>query len=285
MENSEWEKEDKKVLSIQDISCFGSCSTTVALPIIAATGVETAIIPSAILSTHTGGFKGFTFRDLSEDIPAIAKHWQTEGIAFDALYTGYLGDKKQIDMVIDIAGTLLKKGGICIIDPVMADHGKLYTGFDLQFVEEMKRLCKHADILLPNLTEACFLSGTEYRKEHDEEYIRYILYRLSSLVNGHIILKGINSREGKLGIAIFDTQREDVYIHYVDRINATSHGTGDCFAAAFVGAYMRGKAMKEAVEISADFVSKAIEYTLCDESHWYGVKFEKAIKDLIMNLA
>lgn len=284
MENTEWEKEDKKVLSIQDISCFGSCSTTVALPIIAATGVETAIIPSAILSTHTGGFKGFTFRDLSEDIPAIARHWQSEGIAFDALYTGYLGDKKQIDMVIGIADTLLKRGGICIIDPVMADHGKLYTGFDSAFVEEMKRLCRHADILLPNLTEACFLSGVAYCEEHDESYVLDILNKLSALVNGHIILKGIHIKAGKLGIAIFDTKKRQLHMHYIDRIDASSHGTGDCFAAAFVGAYMRGRTMEESVAIAANFVSKAIEYTLHDKNHWYGVKFERAIKDLVESL-
>ena len=151
----------KRILTIQDISCVGQCSLTVALPILSACGVETCVLPSAVLSTHTAGFSGYTFRDLTEDMPAIKDHWVKEGIAFDGVYTGYLGSTKQIDYVKEIIAATAKDG-VAIIDPAMADNGKLYPGFDAAFVEEMKKLCATADYLLPNLTEACLLTDTEY---------------------------------------------------------------------------------------------------------------------------
>ena len=150
---------DKRILTIQDISCVGQCSLTVALPILSAAGIETAILPSAVLSTHTAGFKGYTFRDLTDDMPAIAAHWKSEGIRFDAVYTGYLGSARQIAYVKQIFRDLLSDGGVRIVDPAMADNGKLYPGFDLAFAEEMKSLCAEADIILPNITEACFITG------------------------------------------------------------------------------------------------------------------------------
>ena len=170
---------NKKVLTVQDISCFGQCSTTVALPILCACGVETAIMPSAILSTHTGGFNGFTFRDLTEDLPKIMEHWVKEGISFDAIYTGYLGSKRQIEIVIDLFKNILKSDGIRIVDPAMADNGKLYTGFDTSFVNEMRNLIGFSDIILPNMTEAGLLTDSEIILENQtDEYIKDIIYKL-----------------------------------------------------------------------------------------------------------
>ena len=156
-----------KVLTIQDISCVGQCSLTVALPIISACGVETCVLPSAVLSPHTAGFSGYTFRDLTEDMPAIRQHWVKEGIKFDAIYTGYLGSTKQIDYVADIFADTAAENCVKIVDPAMADNGNLYPGFDMAFVEAMKGLCAKADYVLPNLTEACFLTGVEYKKTYD----------------------------------------------------------------------------------------------------------------------
>ena len=144
-----------RILTIQDISCLGQCSMTVALPILSACGQETVILPSAVLSTHTGGFTKPHIRDLTEDLPGIQAHWLREGIRFDAIYTGYLGSIRQIGMVADMMDTLPVPGGKIIVDPAMADHGKLYSGFDAAYVEAMKALCAKADVLLPNLTEAC----------------------------------------------------------------------------------------------------------------------------------
>ena len=167
--------EYKRVLTVQDISCFGQCSLTVALPILSACGVETCILPSAVLSTHTAGFKGFTFRDLASDMPSILNHWVSENIAFDAVYTGYLGSIDQVDYVLDIASKTLRKGGKLFVDPAMADNGKLYPGFDGEYVKAMLKLCKHADYIIPNITEACFLTGIEYKEVYDKEYIDLLI--------------------------------------------------------------------------------------------------------------
>ena len=189
----------KKVLTIQDISCVGQCSLTVALPIISACGMETCVLPSAVLSTHTAGFTGYTFRDLTEDMPAIKDHWVKEGIQFDAIYTGYLGSTKQIDYVADIFEATASKNGVKIVDPAMADNGSLYPGFDADFVEAMKGLCAKADYVIPNITEACFLTGIEYKTEYDREYVDLILQKLSALGCRNIIITGISYEEGKTG--------------------------------------------------------------------------------------
>ena len=163
---------NKKVLTMQDISCYGQCSITVALPIISAWGYETAILPSAILSTHTSGFTNFTVHDLSNEIPKIINHWKNEGIKYDALYVGYLGEISHIDLVIQIKNELLNKDAIFVLDPVMGDNGKLYPAFNMDYVKAIRRLIKEADIILPNLTEACFLTDTPYKEDYDEIYIK-----------------------------------------------------------------------------------------------------------------
>ena len=193
----------KKILTVQDISCVGQCSLTVALPIISACGVETCVLPSAVLSTHTAGFKGYTFCDLTEQMPSIKEHWIKEGIAFDAIYTGYLGSTKQIEYVADIFNSTAKDNCLKIVDPAMADNGKLYTGFDFEFVEAMKGLCAKADYIIPNITEACFLTGVEYKTEYDREYIDVLLSKLMDMGCKNIIFTGISYREGKTGVVVF----------------------------------------------------------------------------------
>jgi len=247
--------------------------------------VETCILPSAVLSTHTGGFKGFTFRDLTDDMPKIEAHWVAEKILFDAVYTGYLGSVRQIDYVKDIMDKTLLPGGKKIVDPAMADNGKLYVGFDDAFVEHMKELCGYADIILPNITEACFLTGTEYRGEsQDKKYVEDLLGKLGELGAKTVVLKGLSDEKGKLGNAVYDVQTENVQFYYSVRIDRNSHGTGDCFASAFTGALMRGRSMIDAVHLAADFVVECIRKTMDDEDHWYGVKFEKALPVLISGL-
>ena len=135
-------KETTKILTIQDISCFGQCSITVALPMISAFGIETAVLPSAVLSTHTSGFTDYTVRDLTEDLPAIRKHWESEGILFDAIYTGFIASAEQMDYIKDIIDSRLNPCGLVFVDPAMADHGEFYNGFDQDFADEMGELCK-----------------------------------------------------------------------------------------------------------------------------------------------
>lgn len=273
-----------RILTVQDISCVGQCSLTVALPILSACGIETGILPSAVLSTHTGGFTGYTFHDLTPQLPLIAQHWQREGIRFDAFYTGYLGSALQIDIVKDICRTLGREGAITVVDPAMADFGRLYAGFDDAFVRKMATLCAAADVILPNLTEACFLTETPYPAEgYDEAFITTLLSRLTALGAKSVILTGIAFREGENGVAVYENGTMRHYAHRL--IDRRCHGTGDVFASVFTGALLRGRALYDAARIAADFTLRCIENTIDDPAHWYGVHFETVLPELMARLA
>ena len=277
------EKQYKRVMTFQDISCVGQCSLTVALPILSAAGHETAILPSAVLSTHTGGFKGFTFRDLSGDIMPIAEHWKKEGIAFDAIYTGYLGSKEQIEYAKEMFATLGKKSGcVKVVDPAMADNGVLYTGFDSEFVDRMKTLVAKADYVLPNITEACLLTGREFRTEYDEGYVADLVKGLTDLGARDVILTGVSYEPSTTGVVVYENGKSRYYKH--KRLAKGSHGTGDVYASAFVGALLRGKDAFDAAGIAADYTVKCIENTTDDPDHWYGVKFEPVLPYYIERL-
>lgn len=269
----------KRILTMQDISCFGQCSLTVALPILSACGVETVILPSAVLSTHTGGFTDFTFRDLSDDIPAISAHWQKEGIDFDAIYTGYLGSIKQIDMVKDLFAKHTRVGGVKIVDPAMADNGKLYYGFDQAYADAMATLCSEADLVLPNITESCFMTGFEYKEVYDEEYVVLLLKALEDKGMKNVILTGISYSADTTGVVV--KLGKDIQYYSHKRIPVGSHGTGDVFASAFSGALLNGKSEFESAKIAAEYTLRCIENTQGDENHRYGVKFETAIPYLL----
>ncbi|MBO7214082.1 MAG: pyridoxamine kinase [Clostridia bacterium] len=269
---------DIKVLTIQDISCVGQCSLTVALPIISACGVETCVLPSAVLSTHTAGFKNFTFRDLTSDIPAIFNHWKNEGLSFDAVYTGYLGSAEQIEYMITLAKNSIKDGGKFIVDPAFADNGKLYPAFDLNYVNEMKRLVAVCDVVVPNLSEACFLCGIEYKTEYDESYVKSVVDGLVSLGAKSVVLTGIGYEKGYTGIVTFEN---GVYSYYKHEFLPNScHGTGDIYASAFVGAVVNGKSLYDASVVAADFTVLAIKETAKYDNHWYGAKFEPVLYKL-----
>lgn len=269
----------KRILTIQDISCVGQCSLTVALPILSACGLETAILPSAVLSTHSVGFRDFTFRDLTEDIPAIQHHWQQEGIRFQAVYTGYLGSARQIEMVKDICQNLLVPGGKKIVDPAMADRGELYPVFDMDFVQEMKKLVGEGDIVLPNITEASLLTDTEYREEYDEEYICGLVEGIHRLGACTVVLTGVSYDANSTGVLVSEQGKQTYYRH--ELLDRGCHGTGDVYASSFVGAYMHGKTVPEAARIAADYTLACIKNTLDDPNHWYGVKFEPVLGELI----
>lgn len=272
----------KKILTIQDISCVGQCSLTVALPILSACGHETVILPSAVLSTHSVGFKDFTFRDLTDDIPAIQEHWIREGIKFDAIYTGYLGSIRQIDYVANIYATMKKEGAPVICDPAMADSGELYPIFDNEYVKAMAKLCAQADIVLPNITEACLMTGREYSESYDEQYIKDLLGALKDIGINRVILTGVSYEPDTTGIVIYDNGEYSYYRH--KRFDRLCHGTGDIFASVFTGAYMRGHSLYEAAKIAGNFVLKCIKNTADDDAHWYGVKFEPVLGELIAAL-
>ena len=272
----------KKILTIQDISCVGQCSLTVALPILSACGVETCVLPSAVLSTHTAGFTGFTVRDLSDDMPAIKNHWLKEGIRFDAIYTGYLGSTQQIGYVADIFAETAAEGCVKVVDPAMADNGKLYPAFDQVYVEGMKGLCAKADYVVPNITEACFLADVEYRTEYDRAYIDLLLEKLTAIGCKNIILTCVSYAPGKTGIVVMENGNYAYYEH--EMLPNSCHGTGDIYASAFVGAYVRGKSAYDAAAIAANYTMECIRYTATLDNHWYGAAFEPVLGKLIDSL-
>ena len=271
--------EYKRVLTIQDISCLGQCSLTVALPIISACGIETCVLPSTVLSTHTTGFSGYTVRDLTEDMPAIKDHWVKEGVKFDAIYTGYLGSAKQIQYVKEFFAETAGEGCVKVVDPAMADNGVLYPAFDQAFVDVMKTLVGQADYLVPNITEACYLTGVEYRTEHTREYIDQLLTGLTDLGCGAVILTGVSYEEGKTGVVVYQNGEYQYYDH--EKLPNGCHGTGDVYASAFVGALVRGKTPYDAARIAADYTVSCIRTTGQLENHWYGAAFEPVLIELI----
>lgn len=272
---------DKRLLTIQDISCVGQCSLTVALPIISACGVECAILPSSVLSNHTAGFSGWTFRDLTDEMPNILAQWKKERVDFDAFYTGYVS-KTQIPHILDIMQETARPGALRIVDPVMGDGGKLYPGFDDDFPQEMCRLCKGADVIMPNLTEAALLLGEKYRTEYDQAYIEQTIKRLHALGAKNVVLTGVSLEPNKLGVACYDGN--EIRYYFTDRLDVSMHGTGDCYASSFAGALLRGHSILESASIAADFVVETIRQSMGDPSHWYGVKFEKALPYLISRM-
>ncbi len=271
----------KKIVTIQDISCVGKCSLTVALPIISAMGVETAIIPTAVLSTHTM-FKNFTFHDLTSEIVPIAEHWKSENIGFDAIYTGYLGSFEQIDIVSKFFEDFKTDDNLIFVDPVMADNGKLYPAFNEAFAKEMAKLCGKADIIVPNLTEAHFMTDIPYKESYDEEYIKEMLQALLALGPKIAVLTGVCLEPGKTGIMGLDGETGEYFHYYHERLDAIYHGTGDIFASTTVGALMNGKGISESFKIAADYTLETIRATMnSDDKAWYGVDFETTIPLLL----
>lgn len=274
----------KRILTIQDISCVGKCSLTVALPIISAMGVETAIIPTAVLSTHTM-FKNFTFRDLTGEIEPISRHWKDENIDFDSIYTGYLGSAEQIDIIANLFDEFKTDKNFIIVDPVMADNGKLYPAFDMTFAGKMATLCAKADIIIPNITEASFMTGMEYKTSYDEAYIKEMLKKLSDLGARISILTGATFDEDSIGVMGYDSESGEYYYYKHERIDAAYHGTGDIFASTLVGSLANGLTWQESIPIAADYTAKCIQLTIDDENgRTYGVNFEEAIPYLLKKI-
>lgn len=271
----------KRVAAIHDISCFGKCSLTVALPIISAAGIECAAIPTAILSTHTGGFSGYTFRDLTDDIMPVADHWKKENLEFDAVYTGYLGSVEQIDLVCKAFDTIKTNKTMLIVDPVMADHGKLYAGFAETFPKEMCRLCAKADIITPNITEAAFMTDMPFMAPpHSKEYIENLIAALRKITDGKIVLTGVEFNEGEIGAACLEGD-ELSYI-FTPYVNAAYHGTGDIFTSTLTCGILRGKSLSVAALVAAKYTAGCIKLTKEQYPEMkYGVNFEAEIPNLL----
>ncbi len=266
----------QRILTIQDISCLGQCSMTVALPILSACGHEVCILPSSVLSTHTGGFGKPEVTDMARSMDAIWRHWQRQGITFDGIYVGYLGSVDAVQVVGRIIEELLAPGGKVIVDPAMADHGKRYSGLSEQYADMMMELARRSDVMLPNVTEAAMMTGLPYRENFDEDYILQLLENLSGK---DVILTGGCFESGRTGAAL--RQKGQVSYCFHNRVEGSFHGTGDIFASAFTGAWLQGRTMEQAVKIAADYTLLCVQKTQENPAHWYGVKFETALPELI----
>ena len=272
----------KRVLTVQDISCLGKCSLTIALPVISAMGSETVILPTAVLSTHTM-FKNFTCKDLSDQIGPITAHWKSEGVSFDAIYTGYLGTAEQIDQMKQLFRDFRNENTVVFVDPVMADNGKLYAAFDMDYVRKNAELCADADIIVPNITEAALMTGMEYREEYDEAYIKKLLSRLNEFGAKISVLTGVSLEKGKTGVMGYDRENDEYFVYQNRRIDASYHGTGDLFSSVCVGELMRGRSWQDAMRAAADYTAHTIEVTLKNPKQpWYGVDFEATLPELML---
>lgn len=275
----------KRLVAINDISGFGKCSLTVALPVISAAGVETICMPTAVLSTHTGGFTGYTYRDLTCDMPNISAHWKSIDLKPDAIYSGFLGSFDQIDIVKKFAEDFKREDNLFIADPCMADHGKMYAIFDKKFAKAMAELCSKADIILPNITEACFMTETEFVSGlHTEKYIETLLNKLLDMGAKNVILTGVTFEEDKLG-AVFMGQDRVAKYYFQERLPGMYHGTGDVFASSFCGAILNGISYYDAMGIAVRYVCDCIKRTQSMENPiTYGVDFERGIPFYIKEL-
>ena len=266
----------KRIMTVQDISCVGKCSLTVALPIISAAGVEASVLPTAVLSTHTA-FPKFTFKDLTDEIQPINDTLKELNINFDAIYTGYLGSFRQLELVERFIDDF-KKECFVLIDPVMADNGKLYSGFTPEFAARMAELVKKADLVVPNLTEASFMLGIPYTTEYDEQYIKDVLKKLTDLGCSRAALTGISFEADKIGVYSYDSISGRYYYYANEKLPVAYHGTGDVYASAALGAIMRGISVEDSLRIAVDYTLLCMKKTESDPNHrFYGVNFESAL--------
>lgn len=255
-----------QVLSVQDLSCMGKCSLTVALPILSAMGISCSVLPTAVLSTHTG-FPAPAVQPMTENLVPFARHIADVGGSFDAVSTGYLSDPQQAEEVCQVLDLFpcLK-----VIDPAMGDHGKLYSRITPDHVEAMKQLCRRGNILLPNLTEAAFLTGLPYREDADGVYLKELAHALCAFGAEGVIITGIHWDEARTGWAGMQTGQ--FFSYQAKRIHRSQHGTGDMFAAVTTGALTLGKPLPIAAALAAKFVEQVIRAT--PEYTPFGANFE-----------
>lgn len=270
-----------RVLAINDVSCIGKCSLSVTLPILSACGITCDVLPTALLSTHTGGFDGYTFLDLTSEMESILAHWKTLNIKFDIVYSGYLGNEKQIAIVRKIKNEFLTKDGIFVVDPVMGDSGALYDGFNEHYVNTMRELCREADYILPNLTEACLLAKIPFMHTPTKESLDALLSELVTVCKRPIVTGILQGKE----ISIYYATKQSINKYVSQNVDGFFCGAGDVFASAFIGALLFGKSEDDAIRLSADFTNASIRRSAKEvEDKRYGLNFERELFTFLKNL-
>lgn len=273
----------KRIVTLQDISCVGSCSLTVALPVISAMGVECGILPTAVLSTHTM-FRHFTCKDLSDQIEPISEAWEKEHIDFDGIYTGYLASPEQCRQICAFFDRFKKEDTTIVVDPAMADNGKLYLAFDEKFPAEMAKVCAKADVIIPNITEAALLTGMPYKTTYDRTYVKELLEKLLSLGCHTAVITGVSYEEDRLGVAALDRDGKE-FEYFTHRCAQSFHGTGDAYSSVVMGGLMRGLSLGDSLKLAADYVVACIEGTMAaEDARTYAVDFQTQIPYLCEEL-
>lgn len=275
-----------RAAAIHDISGFGKCSLTVALPILSACGVEAACIPTAVLSTHTGGIKGYTFRDLTEDMRAFWQHWKALEIPFDAIYSGYLGSVQQTEIICEMFDAFREETGLILVDPAMADHGRFYAGFDEKMARGQAALCARADVAVPNLTEAALMTGQEYREgPYTETYLKDMCRRVCDLGAQNVVLTGARRHDGHLGACCYQGESGQFDMYFTKRVEGSYHGTGDVYASVLLSALVNGFSLNDSIRHAADFVYECLLRTKAQGTdERCGVDFERGLAKLGMKL-
>lgn len=276
----------KRVAAIHDLSGFGKCSLTVALPILSAAGIETSALPTALLSTHTGGISGYTYRDLTEDMRPVMKHWKSLDIKFDAIYTGFLGSFEQLDIVREFFDAFRQEDNLILVDPVMGDNGELYTVFTREFAAGMRMLCQKADIIVPNLTEAALLLDEPFHPgPYTHAYIESLLRKLGALGPQKVVLTGVYFKEDELGAATYDRTTDTIDYVFTQKIPGYYHGTGDVFASALLSALLNDFSLIDAAAIAVHFTTDSIRRTYKAKTDYrFGVNFEQSFPDFLKEL-
>lgn len=275
----------KRALAIHDISCEGRCSLTVALPVLAACGIHTAALPTALLSTHTGVFEGYSCLDLTDEMGRILRHWDSLPLRFDGLYSGFLGSYEQIELVGAVLEKYRGEGVLTLVDPVMADHGMLYATYTSAMAGSMGELCRQADVIVPNLTEACILLDRPYAEHPGEGEVRGLLEALATRFGcGQVIITGVQQGD-QLGAAGFCAADGSFTFAGAPRLQQVFYGTGDVFASALFATMLHGRSTADATRIAVKFTHEAMRHTVRNglPLH-YGAAFEQALPGLMKEL-
>lgn len=272
-----------QIMAINDLSGVGKCSLTVALPILSCMGASVVTLPTAVLSTHTGGFANYTYRDLTCDMKHMAMHWHSLRLHFDALYSGWLGSKEQAEIVLEIFDLFKAPSTLLFVDPVMGDHGKLYSTYTMDRVEGIKALCQKADLLTPNLTEACLLLNEPYVEgllSHEKAHS--LCASLCDMGPKSIVITGISTKDGAIGAAAYDCVKKHFTLHEMPCIPGIWHGTGDIFGSVLLGAMMKKKPLDEAAALAVQFMHRCIASTYQRGADpRFGVDFERHLPYLM----
>lgn len=257
----------KRVAAIHDLSCFGRCALTVIIPVLSAMGIQVVPIPTCLLSSHTGGFTDMHFEDLEPSMQKISDHFERLDLHFDAIYTGFLGSASQIDGVRAFIDRFASEDTLVLVDPVMGDDGELYSTYTPELMRGMSSLCRGADVITPNLTEACFLTGTPYvstesmSREELDAYLLSLCKQLEDTGAEEIVITGIANGDSRLYVCGESIKNHEASLYGFERVGKNYPGTGDLFASVLLGSLLRGDELQKAIHFAADFTRRVMEYS------------------------